>query len=126
MARPPKPEDLKKLRRLRTAAGSERELLRWLRAAVAEGNQKRGRKHLKEEFPLHLLEWWCHRVQREQGLDRTGAIRLMVQRMGILQHNEAAAIARLRRKLRGGGLFQKRARQIMKNLRPANLIRTPN
>ena len=118
--RPPKPAELQALRRLYHAAGSRAELNRWITAALKHPRKKLGRRHLKDEMPLHLLDWACRRIESERGIGRTAAIRSLIEAFRISGHSEAAKIARLRRKFKGN-LFRERSRQIVANLTRARI-----
>jgi hypothetical protein len=115
--RKPESDDYKRIRRLYDAAGNRRELNRWITAALKEGKQNRGPKKINEGLPPHLLEWVCHHLERERGVKRTAAIKMLMQKLGVIGQSETAAIARIRRKVHGGNLFREKSRQILNRIR---------
>lgn len=111
--RPSTPRDRKEIRAKVDAAGGREAFLKWLGAALAEGKKKRGPKPIREKMPLHLLDFWCAKIEREQGLTRTEAIARMVDAMGRWGQSKTADRARLYDKLRGRNLFRERCRKIL-------------
>jgi hypothetical protein len=97
MARKPKPVDYKVLRRLHDAAGSRKELNRWIGAALSEKQGTRGPKEIDSEIDLLTYEVLL-RMFRE-GLPRKTIIRELVKHFNIPGQSVESTTERILRKL---------------------------